>query len=86
MQAYGACDDPEICAVVRDGYGDLVAYARAGLRLPSEDDLALLRDGDAAQRPRLDAGRRRPRALGAELLEGCGKDILSRPFFSGRRK
>ena len=26
MQAYAACDDPEICAVVRNGYGDLVAY------------------------------------------------------------
>ncbi len=26
MQAYAACDDPEICAVVREGYGDLVAY------------------------------------------------------------
>jgi AcrR family transcriptional regulator len=27
MQAYVACDDPEICTVVRAGYGDLVAYA-----------------------------------------------------------
>ncbi len=27
MQAYSACDDPEICEVVRGGYGDLVAYA-----------------------------------------------------------
>jgi AcrR family transcriptional regulator len=26
MQAYAACDDPEICEVVRAGYGDLVAY------------------------------------------------------------
>src|SRR5947207_9108920 len=26
MQAYAACDDPEICQVVRNGYGDLVAY------------------------------------------------------------
>jgi AcrR family transcriptional regulator len=26
MQAYAACDDPEICDVVRNGYGDLVAY------------------------------------------------------------
>jgi len=28
MQAYAACDDPDIRAVVRAGYGDLVAYAR----------------------------------------------------------
>jgi AcrR family transcriptional regulator len=26
MQAYAACDDPEIRDVVRNGYGDLVAY------------------------------------------------------------
>ena len=26
MQAYAACDDPEICAVVQGGYGDLVSY------------------------------------------------------------
>ena len=26
MQAYAACGDPEICAVVRNGYGDLVSY------------------------------------------------------------
>jgi len=26
MQAYAACDDPEIRAVARAGYGDLVAY------------------------------------------------------------
>ena len=28
MQAYVACSDPEIRAVVRDGYGDLVAYVQ----------------------------------------------------------
>src|SRR5947209_384975 len=28
MQAYAACDDPEIRAVIRAGYGDLVAYVR----------------------------------------------------------
>src|SRR5438105_8006758 len=28
MKAYSACDDPEIRAVVRAGYGDLVAYVR----------------------------------------------------------
>src|SRR6266446_10413487 len=27
MQAYAACEDDQICEVVRDGYGDLVAYA-----------------------------------------------------------
>jgi AcrR family transcriptional regulator len=26
MQAYAACDDPDICKVVQHGYGDLVTY------------------------------------------------------------
>jgi AcrR family transcriptional regulator len=26
MQAYSACDDPEVCEVVRGSYGDLVTY------------------------------------------------------------
>jgi AcrR family transcriptional regulator len=26
MQAYAACGDPEVCAVVQAGYGDLVSY------------------------------------------------------------
>jgi AcrR family transcriptional regulator len=26
MQSYAACDDPEICEIVRNGYGDLVTY------------------------------------------------------------
>jgi AcrR family transcriptional regulator len=28
MQAYAACDDPDVRAAVRAGYGDLVAYVR----------------------------------------------------------
>jgi AcrR family transcriptional regulator len=36
MQAYAACDDPEICQVVRDGFGDLVAYAERVSDLPAE--------------------------------------------------
>jgi AcrR family transcriptional regulator len=26
MQAYAACDDPEVCAAVREGFGDLVTW------------------------------------------------------------
>jgi AcrR family transcriptional regulator len=36
MQAYAACDDPDIREVVRQGYGDLVAYAKRVSGLPSE--------------------------------------------------
>jgi AcrR family transcriptional regulator len=36
MQSYAACDDEEICAVVRDGFGDLVAYVERVSGLPPE--------------------------------------------------
>src|ERR1700752_4034925 len=37
LQAYAACDDPEIRQGVRDGYGDLVAYVErvSGLEPPA---------------------------------------------------
>jgi AcrR family transcriptional regulator len=37
MQAYAACDDPDICAVVRRGYGELVEYVERVSGLPPAD-------------------------------------------------
>jgi AcrR family transcriptional regulator len=37
MQAYSACDDPEVCEVVRNGYGDLVAYVERVSGAPPEE-------------------------------------------------
>jgi AcrR family transcriptional regulator len=37
MQAYAACDDPDLCEVVRAGYGDLVSYVERVSGLPPED-------------------------------------------------
>jgi AcrR family transcriptional regulator len=37
MQAYAACDDPELRETVRQGYGDLVAYAERVSGLPPEN-------------------------------------------------
>jgi AcrR family transcriptional regulator len=37
MQAYAACDDPEVCEVVTQGYGDLVAYAERVSGLPAAE-------------------------------------------------
>jgi AcrR family transcriptional regulator len=37
MQAYAACDDAELCAVVRDGYGDLVSYVERVTALPAKE-------------------------------------------------
>src|SRR3954470_2933866 len=36
MQAYAACDDPDIREVVRRGFGDLVEYVERSSGLPSE--------------------------------------------------
>ena len=54
MQAYVACSDPEIRAVVRDGYGDLVAYVQrvAG----PEAVVPALADGHARAAQAVDSG------------------------------
>src|SRR6476659_6420642 len=36
LEAYAACDDPEIAEVVRNGYGDLVTYVERVSGLPKE--------------------------------------------------
>src|SRR4029453_10292904 len=38
MQAYAACEDPDLRAVVRAGYGDLVAYVERVSGLPPQED------------------------------------------------
>ena len=75
MQAYAASDDPEIRAVVRDGYGDLVSYVRrvgeadwptvwkffsTGMLL---NVLASMQVNDA------------PEPWMQDLLDGCDKDL-----------
>jgi len=37
MQAYAACEDPDICEIVRNGYGDLVAYVERVTDLSATD-------------------------------------------------
>jgi AcrR family transcriptional regulator len=37
MQAYAACDDPEVREVVRNGFGDLVAYAERVSGRPADE-------------------------------------------------
>jgi AcrR family transcriptional regulator len=37
MQAYAACDDPEIREVVRNGYGDIHAYVERVSGMPAEE-------------------------------------------------
>jgi AcrR family transcriptional regulator len=45
MQAYAACDDPDICAVVRRGYGELVEYVERVSGLPPEDTSRFFANG-----------------------------------------
>ena len=45
MQSYAACDDPEICEVVRNGFGDLHAYVERVADLPSADVSAFFARG-----------------------------------------
>ena len=75
MQAYSACDDPEICAVVRNGFGDLVAYAQRVSSLPPENIAHFFATGMllnvlASMQVTTD-----PEPWAKTLLEGCGKDI-----------
>jgi AcrR family transcriptional regulator len=45
LQTYAACDDPEICDVVRDGMGDLVSYVERVSGVPTEQVANFLAKG-----------------------------------------
>ena len=73
MQAYSACDDPEICEVVRNGYGDLVSYVQRVSGLPAADVAAFFAKGMllnvlSAMQVQTD-----PEPWAQVLLEGSGK-------------
>ena len=73
MQAYAACDDPEICDVVRNGYGDIVAYVERVSGLPAERRVALLRHRDADERLASMDLWDPPEPWSQRLLAGCRK-------------
>jgi AcrR family transcriptional regulator len=75
MQAYAACDDPEICQVVRDGYGDLVAYVERVSGLPTDEVAGFFARGmllNVLASMNLGAG---GEPWAERLLEGCGKEL-----------
>ena len=45
MQAYAACDDAEVCAVVREGYGDLFTWVERVSGLPPAEISAFFAKG-----------------------------------------
>jgi AcrR family transcriptional regulator len=75
MQSYAACDDPEIGAIVRNGFGDLVAYAERVSGLPAADISRFFATGMLlnvlASMQVID----NPEPWAQHLLEGCGKDL-----------
>ena len=69
MQAYAACEDPEICAVVRDGFGDLVNYAE---RVSGADAAALATFFSQGMLMNVLASMDAPaEEWGRRLVEGC---------------
>ena len=75
MQAYAACDDPDICDVVRNGYGDLVAYAQRVSGLPAEAIATFFAKGMLLNVLASMQVMDEPEPWTRLLLEGCGKDV-----------
>ena len=73
MQSYAACDDPEVCAVVQQGYGDLVTYVERVSGMGEERIAAFFASGmlmNVMASMHLD-NTSEPWAL--RLLDGCEK-------------
>src|SRR5256885_6197338 len=75
MQAYVACDDPEICQVVRDGFGDLVAYAQRVSGLPPQEISRFFATGMLLNVLASMQVIENPDPWAQTLLEGCGKEL-----------
>jgi AcrR family transcriptional regulator len=71
MQAYAACEDPEICAVVRAGFGDLVTYVERVSGVESRE-LALFFSGGMLMNV-LSSMDATAEDWGRRLVEGCKK-------------
>jgi hypothetical protein len=73
MQTYVACDDPEISRIVRDGFGDLVAYAQRVSGLPAEHVARFFATGMLLNVLASMHAVENPEPWSQLLLEGCGK-------------
>src|ERR671926_433448 len=71
MQAYAACDDPDICTVVRAGYGDLVSYVERVSGLPPAAVSAFFAQGMLLNVIASMGVQQSEEAWAARLLEGC---------------
>jgi len=73
LQSYAACDDPEICAVVRAGYGDLVAYVERVSGLEPEAVARFFATGMLLNVLSAMGMQSAPEPWAARLLAGLGK-------------
>ena len=76
MQTYAACDDPEISRIVRDGYGDLVAYVQRVSGLPAEEVARFFATGMLLNVLASMHAVENPDAWSQQLLESLGKADL----------
>ena len=73
MAGYAACDDPEICAAVRNGFGDLVAYVERVSGAGPEEVSRFFAAG-MLMNVLSSMGLQQPTEPWAQrLVEGCGK-------------
>ena len=87
MQAYAACDDPEIREAVRHGFGDLVAYAERVSGLPAAEVTRFFAMGMLlnvfASMGQLDEG---AEPWAQRLLQACLDEARRRPRLFFRRE
>jgi AcrR family transcriptional regulator len=73
MQAYAACDDPDIRSVVREGYGTLVDYVERVAALPPERISRFFAAGMLLNVISSMGLQSPTEPWAVRLLEGCGK-------------
>jgi AcrR family transcriptional regulator len=74
MQAYAACDDPDIREVVRNGFGDIVAYVERVSGLPEEEVTRFFATGMLMNVMASMDLWESPEAWSERLLAGCKED------------
>src|SRR5712692_7659578 len=75
MQGYAASEDPEIRRVVREGFGDLIAYVRRVSRADWPQIWQFFATGMLLNVLSSMQVTDNPEPWMTELLEGCGKDL-----------
>ena len=75
MQAYAACDDPDIRAVVRNGYGDLHAYVERVSGLADAEVSKFFATGMLLNVVAAMELHTSPEPWGDRLISGCKKEL-----------